>query len=106
MPIPGSDTLSTVQSRPFSDARPPAIRIGMNTAEIDGTVDVDAVAVLLSQRTDGSRDLLDERRGVDRFEMHLHLPGVDLRQVENIVDQREEMLRRAQNPFQRLDCIL
>src|SRR5260221_2344390 len=81
------------------------LRIGMSTAEIDGTVDLDAVAVLLSQRTDGGRDLLDERRGVDRFEMHFHLAGIDLRQVKNIVDQRQQMLRRAKNPFQRLDRI-
>src|SRR5438132_5202992 len=55
------------------------LRIGMNGAEIGCAVGLDAIAVLLGQRTDGSRDLLDERRGVDRFEMHFHLPGVDLR---------------------------
>ena len=51
-------------------------------------VELQPVRPLLHQRIDGRGDLRDHRADVDGFEVELHLPGLDLRQVQHAVDQR------------------
>jgi hypothetical protein len=34
------------------------------------------------------------RRDLEGLEMHLHFPGFDLRKVQDVVDQREQVLAR------------
>src|SRR6202011_1604478 len=50
-------------------------------------MDRDLVGILRRQPFDGLDDVVDERRDCKRFEMKLHAPCLDLRQVENVVDQ-------------------
>ena len=48
-------------------------------------------AVRRGQRLDDRAHLLDEAGEIDLFEIEVHLAGLDLRQIENVVDQAEEM---------------
>ena len=63
--------------------------------DVGRAVDHELVAVLLDERLDGRRHVVDQRRDVERLEEELHLAGLDLRQVEDVVDQREQVLARA-----------
>ena len=68
--------------------------------------DREPVAVLLRERRCGHRQLVDQRLHVDVLEMQLEAPRFDLRQVEDLVDQLQEMVAGAANPAQRLDEVL
>src|SRR6202012_1930837 len=45
-------------------------------------------------RNDGL-DLLDKRGNLNLFEENLHLPGFDLRKIQDIIDQTEQMTARS-----------
>ncbi len=38
--------------------------------------------------------------------MQFHPPGLDLGEIEDVVDQREQTAARAENPIERLDVLL
>ena len=43
---------------------------------------------------DGFGHIIDQRHQRERFEVKLHTPGLDLGEVEDVVDQRKEMPAR------------
>src|SRR5207245_10983032 len=49
-------------------------------------------ALLGRQRLDGARHLADDVFDVDRLQAQLHLAGLDLGKIEDVVDQSEEVL--------------
>ena len=66
----------------------------------------DAVPVPRSERPDRRHHVLDEGRDRERLEVQLHLARLDLRQVQDVVDQGEQVLARPENPLVRLDLVL
>ena len=56
-----------------------------------GQIDLEAVAVLGHERLDGGDDFLDHLADVEVFEVKGHLAGLDLREIEDAVDEAEEM---------------
>ena len=69
-------------------------------------VDDETVAVLRRHRLDRLGHILDHRREREGFEVKLHAPGLDLRQVENVVDQGEQVPARAEHAVERLGVLL
>ncbi len=71
--------------------------VGFDGREIAWTFHGQAILVLLGERTCGADDFFDQRRNADALQIELQLPGFDLRQVEDLVDQPEEMCARTVN---------
>ena len=63
-------------------------------------LDVEGERLLLHQRLDLLRDLRHDVAERDVVEVERHAAGFDLGQVEDVVDQREQVLRRALNAIQ------
>ena len=70
------------------------------------TIDDDTIAVLRRHGLDRLGHVLDQWRQREQFEVKLHPPRLDLGQVEDVVDQREQMAARAEHPIERLDVLL
>lgn len=66
--------------------------IGAHHAEILVALHGKRVGVLCGERSAGRFDLLDKLGEIDRLDIQLHLAGLDLGDVENVVDHREEVL--------------
>src|SRR6516164_6916442 len=64
------------------------------------------VAVLCHQWLDSLDDLVDQRRQSKGVQIKLHAPRFDLRQIENVVDQSEEMPSRAEHAVERLKVLI
>ena len=60
--------------------------VGVDRTEVRWAIDDEAVAVLRRHRLNCLSHVLDHGHQRERFEMKLHAPRLDLRQVENIVD--------------------
>ena len=58
-------------------------------------VDLEAVGVLIRHRTHRRRHVLDHGLDAELLEEQLHLAGLDLREVEHIVDQSQEVPARG-----------
>ncbi len=69
--------------------------VGMHAAEVLGRLELERIAVLLGQRNDQRPHLFEQRHDFDVFEEDVHLAGFDLRQVENVVDQAEQVTAGA-----------
>ena len=130
MPMPVSVTASVIQSRPFScpwcasmvmvplfgelvgvahevqQRLPQPHLVGMHRPDRSVAMDRDLVGVLRRQRFDGLDDIVDQRRERESFEMKLHPPGLDLGEVEDVVDQGEQVPARAEHAVERLDVLL
>ncbi len=72
-------------------------------AEVVGAAHFDAVAVLLGGGAERRGHVADQRRDRERLDLQFHLPGLDLGQVEDLVDQCEQVAAGAQDPLQRFD---
>ena len=130
MPMPVSATESVIQSRPFSCSlvssdgdgalfgelvgvahevqqrlTQPHL-VGMQRPDRSVAMDRDLVAVLRRQRLDGLDDLVDQRRQSESVQIKLHPPGLDLGEVEDVVDQGEQVTARAKHAVERLDVLL
>ena len=60
-------------------------------------MDCDLVAVFCRQRLDGLDDVVDQRRKSEALQIKFHAPGLNLGQVEDVVDQREQVPARAED---------
>ena len=65
-----------------------------------------SVSVLARDGLDGVDDIVDQSRNRKTFEDKVHFPGLDLGQIENVVDQRQKMAGCTLDTFERLDLIL
>src|SRR5215813_2372056 len=74
--------------------------IDYQAAEIVRAFDHEAILILLCQLPRGADDVLKQRRQIHRFRAKLELAGLDLREVEHLVDQAEKMGPRTVNPAQ------
>ena len=77
----------------------------MDSAEVGRAINDDAIAVLRGHRLDSFGDILDQRRQRERFEVKLHAPRLDLRQIEDVVDQCKQVPPCAEHPIERLDVL-
>ena len=66
--------------------------IKINLAKIVATFHDEAIGVLRRKRTAGGFDLVDKRRKVDCLGIQFGLAGLDLRDVENVIDHGQQML--------------
>jgi hypothetical protein len=80
--------------------------VGVDRADPLGRIERELVLVLLGERPRGAEDLLDDRLDRHRFEGQIHLPGLDLGEVEDVVDQAQQMPPGAQYPAQRFERLL
>ena len=69
-------------------------------------IDDEAVAVLRRHRLDRLGHVLDHGHQRERFEVKLHPPGLDLGEVEDVVDQGEQVPARAEHAVERLEVLL
>ena len=67
----------------------------MDRAEVRPAIDDNTIAVLRRHRLDRLGHVLDQRRQRKQFEVKLHSPRLDLGEVQNVVDQREQVPARA-----------
>ena len=58
------------------------------------------------QRLDGLDHLVDQRRQSKRLQVKLHPPGLDLGEVEDVVDQREQVAAGTEHAVERLEVLL
>src|SRR5205085_11467045 len=65
--------------------------VGVERSGIVRVDDLEPVAAGRRERRDDRAYLLDQRLEIDLFEIEVHLARFDLRQVENVVDQIEQM---------------
>src|SRR5262249_281382 len=71
-------------------------------AKIFWAFDHESILILLCQLPRGADDVLKQRRQIHRFRAELELAGLDLGQVEHLVDEPEKMGTRTVDPAQRL----
>ena len=57
-----------------------------------GHVDDERVAVLLDQRLDDRLDVAHELADLERLQEQVHPPGLDLGEVQDVVDEPEQVL--------------
>src|SRR5262245_15703803 len=66
----------------------------------------DLVAILCSQRFDCLDNLVDQGRQSKTTQVELHPPGLDLREVEDVVDQGEQVTASAEHAVERFKVLL
>ena len=69
--------------------------VGADGAEIVGKPQFKRVAVFLGHRDDERTHLVEQRHDVHVFEKDIHAAGLDLRQIENVVDQAKQVAAGA-----------
>jgi hypothetical protein len=69
-------------------------------------VDDQAVFVLLGELSRGADDLVDEARHIDRLWIEIELAGLDLREVQHLVDEAQEVGAGGIHAAQRLQRLL
>ena len=80
--------------------------IGTEAADIAWADHLDDIPALVGERLDDRQHLLDQGLNVHRLDEHIHLPGLDLRQVENVVDQSQQVPAGTLDPLQVFDRLL
>ena len=65
--------------------------VGAEAADIGRADHLDDILILVGQRLDDRHYLLDQRWNVDRLDEDIHLASLDLRQVEDVVDQSQQV---------------
>ena len=65
--------------------------VGAEAANIRRAVHLDSVLTLVGQGLHDRQCFLDQCLNVYLLDEGIHLPGLDLREVENVVDQPQEM---------------
>ena len=65
----------------------------------------DPVGVPRRKRLDGVNDVVDHRCNREGLEVELHPPGLDLGEIENVVDQGEQMSSRASHSIEWLNLV-
>jgi hypothetical protein len=93
-------------ARQVEQRLPEAGLVGVHRAQVSRTIDYDPIGVLRRHRFDRLGHVLDQGGQRERFEVKLHSPRLDLRQVEDVVDQGKQVAGGAQHPIERLDFVL
>jgi hypothetical protein len=82
-----------------------AQRVDVKRVDVVWTLHDETIFVLLGKGTRSSRDLVEQARNVHQFWIELKLAGLDLRQVEHLIDKLQKMLAGAVDASQRLQCL-
>jgi hypothetical protein len=69
-------------------------------------IDHEPVLVLLDKLPRGADHLLDQRRKLDRLRVEFELAGLDLGEVEHLVDEAKQVVAGAIDALQRLQRLL
>jgi hypothetical protein len=69
-------------------------------------LDDEAVLVLLGELSRGADDLIDKARQINRLGIELELAGFDLREIEDLVDEAQEVGPGGIHAAQRFQCLL
>jgi len=64
------------------------------------------VRIFFHQRTHGRNDICEQRFHLEVFQVEIDPAGLDLRQIEDIIDQRQQVFPRAIDLVQVLDVFL
>ena len=72
-----------------------ARHVRVHAVDVRRAVHLQDVLVLLDEGMDGGLDVVHQVAHVEGLEVQLHLAGLDLRQVEDVVDEGEEVLARG-----------
>ena len=81
-------------------------RVGMQRPDRPIAEDHELIAILRRQRLDCLDHALDERRKREIFELQLHPTGLDLGEVEDVVDQSEQVTTSTEHAVKRLSILL
>jgi hypothetical protein len=81
-------------------------RVARHAAEIGRALDDELVAVDADQRPRGRDHVLDELGEIERLPENLHLAGLDLGEVEDVGDEREQVLAGAVDALEIGDLLL
>ena len=65
--------------------------VGADHAEVGGKIECERIPVLVDERSDGGRYGADGECEFEVLEMQFHPPGLDLGEVEHVVDQRQQV---------------
>ena len=84
----------------MKSALPDLRLVGVHDAEVVGTGDDQRVAVLLDQRLHDRLDILDQLPDLERLNEEVHPAGLDLGEVEDVVDQTQQVLAGSIDPLQ------
>jgi predicted pyridoxine 5'-phosphate oxidase superfamily flavin-nucleotide-binding protein len=87
-------------TRQVEQALPEAGLVSVHRIEVRWAFADDPIAILRRHRLDGLGHVLDHGQQRKPFEMKLHAPGLDLGEVEDIVDQCEQVATRAEHAAQ------
>ena len=74
--------------------------VGVHRADVVGALDHQRVAVLLDQRLDDRLDVPDELADLERLQEQVHPAGLDLGEVQDVVDQPEQVLAGRVDPLE------
>src|SRR4029077_18981217 len=69
-------------------------------------IDGKPVALLLGQLAGGARHVVEQWHQVDLFRAELQLARLDLREIEHLIDQPEQMRAGAMNALQRFGRLI
>jgi hypothetical protein len=75
-------------------------QVGVHRADVVGAGDDQGVAVLVDQRLDDVGDVADQLGDVELFEVEVHPAGLDLREVQDVVDEPEQVLAGRVDPLE------
>ena len=74
--------------------------VGVHRADVVGARDDQRVAVLLHQRLDDRLDVPHELADLERLQEQVHPPGLDLGEVQDVVDQPQQVLAGRVDPLE------
>jgi hypothetical protein len=74
--------------------------IGVHAANVVGALDHQRVAVLLNERLDDGLYVLHHLPDIERLQEEVHSAGLDLGEVEDVVDQPEQVLAGRVDPLE------
>ena len=69
-------------------------------------LDAERRPVLVGERTDRDKQVLDERREAHRLQTQIDFPRLDLREIEYVVDELEQVFRRFVRTLDALALLL
>ena len=81
-------------------------QVGVHGADVRGAVDGERIVLLLHQGLHRVDDILEHGSNIKGLRIHFHLARFDLRKVEHIVDEGQQLLPRGVDLFEIRDEVL
>src|SRR5580658_2791044 len=74
--------------------------VGVHASDAGGNIDRQLIRILIDQRLNRRRDVPQHVANIKRLQVQIHPSGLDLGEIENIVDQSEQLLTRRVDPVE------